>query len=493
MLGGCLGLWLAGAGCGAVSRPVLTSAPPEEPVVAAAPALPEPPPVPSVAALIQAELDTSAGGARAADGRLGLQAGAEVRALYRLAGAPAWTAADSLGGNAAAALALLARAPEHGLRPTDYGLPRLLALRDSLAPAAASAPDAAARARRLARFDVYLSDAVLAFMRDLRRGRLRPYTALVREKAGQHPAMALRAALVAGRVPQAMLAGQPANREYRQLQQALARWLARLGSPDSVARHQARYEQVALNLERWRWEPIGRDDEYLLINLPAFELQVVACDSVLRRFRVIVGKPETPTPTLSSRIKYFTLAPTWNVPYSIASQEMLPRLKEDPGFLNDNNLELYDGRNRRRNPWRIDWERVTEQTFVYNIRQSAAFDNALGSIVFRFPNAHSVYLHDTPYRRLFALPNRALSHGCIRLEHPRELAAYLLRREGRRDPLPSPAEAREADPQDVTFTRPMPVYIRYATCSAEKGRLRFLPDIYQRDEVLRQALFGTLP
>jgi murein L,D-transpeptidase YcbB/YkuD len=208
---------------------------------------------------------------------------------------------------------------------------------------------------------------------------------------------------------------------------------------------------------------------------------------------VIVGKPETPTPTLNSRIKFFTLAPQWNVPHSIASQEMLPRLKDDPGYLADNNLELYDGRNRLRNPWRIDWEPVTAQSFAYVIRQSSCCDNALGNIVFRFPNPYSVYLHDTHQRQLFARPARALSHGCIRLEHPRELAVFLLRREGRRDPLPNPAEAREAGPQDVHFNRPMPLYIRYATCAVDKGRLRFLPDIYQLDEPLRQALFGTLP
>lgn len=489
LLGGCLGLLLAGAGCRAVSPPVLV--PESGPVVEAPSAAPhKAPSAVSVAGLILTLLDTTAVGLRAADIRLSLRAGTEVRAFYQPAGAPVWTApADSLNASARAALVLLARAPEYGLRPDDYGLPRLLALRDSLAEPLLH------RAQQQARMEVYLSDAVLSFMRDLRRGRLRSQTPNAREKAagpaGQ-PVAVLRAGLATGRVTSAMLAGQPTNREYRQLQVALARWLARLGSPDSVARHQARFEKIALNLERWRSEPIP-EDEYLLINLPACELQLVVCDSVLRRFRVIVGKPETPTPTLNSRIKFFTLAPQWNVPHSIASQEMLPRLKDDPGYLADNNLELYDGRNRLRNPWRIDWEPVTAQSFAYVIRQSSCCDNALGNIVFRFPNPYSVYLHDTHQRQLFARPARALSHGCIRLEHPRELAVFLLRREGRRDPLPNPAEAREAGPQDVHFNRPMPLYIRYATCAVDKGRLRFLPDIYQLDEPLRQALFGTLP
>jgi murein L,D-transpeptidase YcbB/YkuD len=438
--------------------------------------------LPTVASLIQALLDTTRAGRRsAADSLRGLRAGVAVRAFYGPVAAAAWAPAppaDSLGDNAQAVLALLGRAYDYGLRPGDYDLDRLLSLRDSLdRPAPAKA-----RLQQLARLDVYLTDAVLAFGHDLGRGRLSPPATAA---AGRQ----LRTALAAGQVPQLLLAAQPANREYRQLQQALAQWLRRAGPPDSaVARQPLRFERLAINLERWRQQPIV-EPEYLLVNIPAFELQVVAHDTVKRRFRVIVGKPLTPTPTLSSRIRYFTLAPAWNVPYSIASQEMLPRLKDDPGFLNDNNLELYDGRHRRRNPWRIDWSQVTEQTFAYTIRQSAGGGNALGNVVFHFPNPNLVYLHDTPERYLFARPIRALSHGCIRLEHPRELATYLLQREGSPAVLPTAAEARQHPPQDVLLRQPLPIYIRYATATAENGRLRFLTDVYGHDQTLHEALY----
>ena len=483
----CLGLWWAGAGCRTVALPV--TLPVASPVAVAAPEAPiaVPPPVPrakhpTVAALIQALLDTARAGNRlAADSLRGLRAGMGVRAFYGPAAAAAWSGvapADSLSGNAQAVLAVLGRAYAYGLRPGDYGLAGLLALRDSLQRPA----QAASRSRQLARLDVCLTDAMLAFGHDLSRGQLSP-------PGNEAAASQLRAALAAGQVPQALLAAQPAHREYRQLQQALAQWLRRQGSFDSaVARQPGRFERLAINLERWRQMPIT-EPEYLLINIPAFELQVVVHDTVKRRFRVIVGKPGTPTPLLSSRVRYFTLAPNWNVPYSIASQEMLPRLKDDPGFLNDNNLELYDGRNRRRNPWRIDWSQVTEQTFKYSIRQSAGGDNALGNVVFHFPNPYLVYLHDTPERYLFASPLRALSHGCIRLEHPRELAAYLLLRDGNPAPLPTAAEARQRPPQDVLLRRPLPIYIRYATATAENGRLRFFQDIYGHDQVLWEALY----
>jgi murein L,D-transpeptidase YcbB/YkuD len=264
----------------------------------------------SADAIIRALLDTAtAGSTRRADERLGLQAGAEVRAFYGTACAPAWLATDSLSPNATAALALLTQAPAHGLRSADYGSERLRTLRDSLTQPG----EPALRARQRARFDVYLTDAALRFMRDIDRGRLHRYVASAREKAARpagQPVARLRAALGRHAVPAAMLAGQPANREYHQLQQALAQWLIVPFNPDSAAQHEARYEQLAVNLERWRWEALlAVDSEYVLVNLPACELLVVARDSVLRRHRVIVGRPQTPTPTLSSSIDHFTLAP----------------------------------------------------------------------------------------------------------------------------------------------------------------------------------------
>ncbi|GAB2865497.1 L,D-transpeptidase family protein [Hymenobacter ruber] len=449
-----------------------------------------PPPTESVAHYIQALLDTTAAGSlRAADESRGLQAGAAVRAFFGADYAPAWgITPDSL--NTRDALALLARAAEHGLSADDYRLNQLRALRDSVGRARHPA------AAQQARLEVYLSDAVLAFLRDLRRGRLRPYTASAGEKAAgpaAQPAPVLRAALASHNVPAALQASQPANREYRQLQQALAQWLAAPVLPDSAARRRAQYEQVALNLERWRWDDIP-EAEYILINLPAYELEVVARDSVQRRHRVVVGKPETPTPTLSSRLSYFTLAPDWHVPQSIATKEILPRLKKDPGYLYRNNYRLTDAQGRGRNPWHINWAKVTEENFNYTVRQSACCDNALGNIVFRFANPYSVYLHDTPARALFKSAGRALSHGCIRLQNPMQLAAYLLRREGRPVQLPTEDECAEMPrPRDVRLNRPLPLYVRYATCTAENGRLRFMADVYHRDESLRQALFGLRP
>ena len=416
--------------------------------------------------------------------------GTEVRAFYDSTYVVAWTLpAGGLTPDAHATLALLARAAEHGLRPADYNIAGLQALRDSLAQPA-QPPQ---RAGQCARLDVGLSQAALRFGSDLGRGRLHPYTPTAREKragAAGRPATALRAALLRHNVPAALLANAPTNREYRQLQQALARWLAQPAALDSAALRQRQYEQAAVNLERWRWEPLA-DSSYVLINVPAYELLVVARDSVVRRHRVVVGTPRTPTPTLSSRLTHFTLAPDWHVPRSIATKEMLPHLKRDAGYLARYNYALYDGRGRLVNPAGVNWARVSAQNFAYTIRQSAGCDNSLGNVVFRFANSHSVYVHDTPLRQYFVRPARALSHGCVRLENPVQLAAYLLRREGNTARLPSDEEcARQPRPRELRLRRPITIYIRYATCTAENGRLRFLPDIYGRDAVIRRGLFG---
>ena len=475
----CFGLVLVAGGCRTALRPVVPMpqvgalSPARLPAVSATS-----PVLSSVAALLQAALDTLSPAQRA-PANPGSRPVAAIRAFYKPA-APVWLVADSLNGAAQEVLRLLARAYAYGLQPADYGVAHLLELRDSLATPA----PAAARRPQLARFELSLTEAVLTFMHDLQHGRR------YRLPPPAGAAVRLRAALADSAWPAALLAGQPTNREYRQLQQALAQWLAQPpGPPDSVvACHRPRFERIALNLERWRAEPIA-EPEYLLVNIPAFELLVMGHDTVKRRHRVIVGKPGTPTPTLRSRIKYFTLAPVWNVPYSIASQEMLPRLQDDPSFLAESDLAVYDGRRQRRNPWRIAWSEVTESNFKYTIQQDAGPRNVLGNYVFHFPNPYLVYLHDTPERYLFAQANRALSHGCIRVERPRELAAWLLRREGNPTPLLPPAQARQSPPQDVLLRRPLPIFIRYATCTAENGRLRFFRDIYGQDQVLWEALY----
>ena len=253
-----------------------------------------------------------------------LAQGQQARAFYRRrAYAPAWCAATQPAARGRAALALLTRAEDYGLLPGRYHVGALHALTDSLAqPHAFARQDA-----QLARFDVLLTDGLLVFAVHLRRGQLRAFTPSPLEKAGGpfHPAAWLARAVAAPDFAAALLQCQPQQREYQQLQQALARWRRRPVGPDAGQRGR-RARQMALTLERWRWEAIP-DAEYVLVNLPGYQLEVVRRDRVLQTHRVVIGRPAHPTPTLSSRLTSFTVAPEWRVPRRTATGQILPYLQ----------------------------------------------------------------------------------------------------------------------------------------------------------------------
>jgi murein L,D-transpeptidase YcbB/YkuD len=205
----------------------------------------------------------------------------------------------------------------------------------------------------------------------------------------------------------------------------------------------------------------------------------------------VVGKTTTPTPELFSRVTFFQAAPAWHVPQSISANEMLYKLRRDPGSLTDRGFEMFTAAGKRINPYRVNWKQVQPETFTYQIRQLPSADNALGNVVFRFANPYAIYLHDTPTKTAFRASNRALSHGCIRVEKPLELARFLLQHDN-----PSRAADRAEDLQTslnrsetkgFNLQAPVPLMVRYLTCEADGYRLKVLPDIYGRDQLLTQA------
>ncbi|MBC8083400.1 MAG: L,D-transpeptidase family protein [Hymenobacter sp.] len=435
-------------------------------------------------------LDTAALGAVATYAHLGLRAGPAVQAFYEQRDfIPAWTRPDSGGWNRSAqqALKLLRAAPEFGLNPATYAWATLLTLPDSLRrPAAAGS---------LAGFELRLTDALLRYAVHLRYGRLHPRTlrpTALSEIQRREAVSRLAQALADSTLAPDFLRCQPATRPYQQLQQAWSKTLSAI--PDSLrlaTGNAADFRRVALNLERLRWDASLPDSgDYALVNIPAYQLQLIRDGRVAQTHRVVVGKADTPTPNLTSRIAVFVTAPEWRMPYSIAVNEILPELQDDPGFLADNNYRLFDYRNRPVNPWRVNWHRVTPKTFPYTIRQAAGRDNALGNIVFYFANQHAVYLHDTPARALFREPRRARSHGCIRVEKPLELAAFLLRREGQLAALPDMRRSITTHARcRYDLAQGLPIRIRYYTCEVVSNRLRYYSDVYCQDEALAAALF----
>ncbi|UYZ59708.1 L,D-transpeptidase scaffold domain-containing protein [Hymenobacter latericus] len=458
------------------------------PVALVLPALAPPAPAPPDTAL-QHRLRTQLTDSAAAHPHLG--AYAQVQAFYaRRNFAPAWHgAAGQAVPLADSATQLLTRAAAYGLDRRHYHFAALQALRDSLPQQAA--PNLGQQART----ELLLTDAMLQVLAHVQRGRMRataPPAPGGPEPTG--PVAGLQQALQEQGFATVLRQSQPANREYRQLQAALASWLsAQQQWEPAELWQQPQFSSAAFSLERWRQEPIS-DTAYVLINLPAYELQVISQGRVVATHRVVIGKPETPSPTLSSRIGYFTTAPDWYVPRSIATREILPRLQRNPGYLAEHNYALYSEQGAVLNPYSINWQQVSAARFPYLIRQSAGCDNALGNVVFRFANPYAVYLHDTPAREAFRAPERAFSHGCIRLEHPMQFAAYLLQREGRSSAqLPSEAEcARQPRPRHYHLRKPLPIHIRYATGAAEGGELRTYADVYGRDARLAR-LWATRP
>ena len=422
--------------------------------------------------------------------------GPSCRAFYRRRNyAPAWHDAVQPTPSGQAAVALLVRAGDFGPQPRHYHTPALQFLIDSL-----TRPQRPERhAAQLARFEVLLTDGLLAFAMHLRRGRLHAFTPSPLEKAGVPfaPAAWLARALAAPDFIVAFLRCQPQQREYQQLQQALERWRRQ---PVTDAKWQRRRaQQLAVTLERWRWAAIP-DAEYVLVNLPAYQLQVVRHGRVLQTHRLVIGRPASPTPTLSSRLTSFTIAPEWRVPRRIATGQLLPYLRanaeahSEQDFLANNNYRLFDARGRELRGADVDWSAVTAQNFAYTIRQSPGCGNLLGNVIFPFANPYGVYLNDGPDPRRFERPYRALGHSCLQVQSPMRLARYLLGPDAARAALPTEAQC-EAAPKSRSFflKRPVPLHVRYATCAVVAGRLRFYADVYGRDEAVRRQLFGRGP
>ncbi|MFC6223140.1 L,D-transpeptidase family protein [Hymenobacter artigasi] len=406
----------------------------------------------------------------------------------------AWCADAGAGPKGRAALALLTQASDYGLTPAVYHVPLLKALADSLAQPAGTAGQVA----RQARFDVLLTDGVVLFARHLRRGQLHAFTPSPLEKAGApfEPAAWVARALAAPGFAAALLRCQPPQREYRELQKALARWRRQPATGNDAPAHRRRSQQMALTLERWRWEAIP-GSEYLLVNLPAYQLEVVRKGRVQLSQRIMIGRPDRPTPTLNSRVTSFTIAPEWNVPHDVAVRHILPYLKAnaryapEQDFLANNNYRLFDAQGKAVNPATVNWQRVTVTNFPYTIRQSPGCGNLLGNIIFRFPNPYGLYLSDAPEPGQFAHAYRALEEGCMKLARPMHLAAYLLGPDSTSAALPTEAQCTaNPQPRTIFLKRPLPLHVRYATCAVVAGRLRFYPDVYGLDATLRRQLLA---
>jgi murein L,D-transpeptidase YcbB/YkuD len=450
--------------------------------------------------------------------------------------APLWIRDGRLTGRAKATIVRLKNAGAEGLDPADYPVPEFGNLDGADAIAAA---------------DIKLTDSVITFARHLAVGRIAPRRVSAEVEYGNHvpdPADVLKRISTANDIDAAFDSYDPPDAGFHALKRKLAELRrqpadgddgtpelripdgpiikpgasdprvpvlrARLGlraSPDTTydralynavralqGRHGARpdgiigpqvialvngpkpvsksqmIDKVLANMERWRWLPRDLGNTYVMVNVPDFSLKVVDDGRVVWRTKIVVGKPQTPTPLVSAPMDHIIVNPSWYVPQSIIENELLPAYETDPHIFERMGLEVKRGPDGH-----------------INVVQPPGVANALGRIKFAFPNKFQVYLHDTPEKRLFSYPQRAFSHGCMRVENPTKFGEVMLSL-AMQEPMPNAQQLSAMFGQpERTFRlqkRPM-VHLTYQTAFVDdEGKLQLRDDLYGFDERIHAIL-----
>ena len=435
-----------------------------------------------------------------------------LRRFYALRNyAPLWLDGEGVSRGAPAAAKTIRAAAEEGLPASDYPLP----------PEPGSQ---ASRHDRLA-YELALTQAVLRYAHDMRLGRVRPervYQDASFRREAYDPVDDLFAAAERDEIDTFLRDLEPPG-DYGRLKQALAFYRAaaakggwpqveKNGPPQNLAARLAaenfmaagdadvasglsayqqasglqptgkldedtramlnisadsRAGQIAANMERLRWLPLNLGDRYILVNVASAGLALMDGQQAALTSKVVVGAPDKPTPLLATDAVAVTINPEWHVPDSIAQKEIQPKLDRDPDYLSKKNMREEDG----------------------HIIQAAGPDNALGTLKVEMPNLFDVYLHDTPGKSAFLSADRAQSHGCVRVEQIRQLAALLLGK----TPDEIDALVQEGKTMRLPVKPQVPVYFLYQTAvAAPDGRVSFRQDVYGRDDPLIAALQAPL-
>jgi L,D-transpeptidase YcbB len=238
--------------------------------------------------------------------------------------------------------------------------------------------------------------------------------------------------------------------------------------------------KLAINYIRWLSE-IKQSGKIALLNIPSAQLLVYDRGSLTIESKIIAGKPSTPTSTLTSTIKEVIIYPYWNIPYSIATKEILPRVKRSLGYLGRNNYQVLNKQGKIVDPYTINWYSLSTSHFPYLIRQATGCDNALGIIKFNFYNPFSIYLHDTPSKSLFLMKRRFFSHGCMRVEKPVEFARFLLKEKASLVETLMSQCLKDQSPLNLQLEEPLSIMVFYSTAwYDEQGQIKFYEDIYNK-------------
>jgi murein L,D-transpeptidase YcbB/YkuD len=406
---------------------------------------------------------------------------------------PIWVSATGANPRARDAIGFLRNVAADGLDPADYPIPEFGADEEKLAEA-----------------ELALSAAVVRFARHASTGRVafsRVSGSIYFEQRGPEADEILNKVSSGDSTVAALEAFHPQAAEYKALKKQLAvlrapvpdaqpkpaaqekgdgpkaaanaprtkKARAKRAETNSAQTHQTKIDSVIANMERWRWMPHDLGVNYVMVNIPNYTLAVRHDGQEVWSTRIVVGKPgEQATPLISETMKSITVNPTWNVPPSIIRNEYLPALSRDPNALARKGLKM--GRN---------------SDGSIRVFQPPGERNALGRIRFNFPNRFLVYHHDTPNKNLFAKPERAFSHGCMRVQNPEQYAEVLLRLSQPEDNFTS-ARVRSYfgdKERNISLKRPLQVHLSYQTAFVDAaGKLQTRRDIYGLDAEITRIL-----
>ena len=363
---------------------------------------------------------------------------------------------------------LLRSARADGLDPDLY---RPRNLDRAVRAARSDKPDDIARADRM------LSQAFVAYVRDLKRtpnvemiwvdAQLRP--------SAQSPRRLLDSADAAPSLETYLAEMQWMNPIYVGLRQALA---------NGADNNRMERDLLRLNLERARALPaaIGK---YVIVNATAAQLTMYEDGQIVDSMRVVVGRPVHSTPMMAAQIRFTSLNPYWNVPADLAAERIAPNVvKSGNAYLKANGYQLlssWDANAKVISPDTVDWAAVAAGRIEVRLRQLPGPTNSMGKMKFMFPNAQGIYLHDTPQKELLGEASRMFSGGCVRLEDAPRLAKWLYGGEA-----PTTKSARPE--QRVDLPKPVPVFLTYLTAMPSGGDVAYLPDVYNRDRAALAAL-----
>jgi murein L,D-transpeptidase YcbB/YkuD len=301
---------------------------------------------------------------------------------------------------------------------------------------------------------------------------------------------------------------QPKDSSYKKFQEALRSNFVYPGfSPQDTKKI------IELNMERLRWKNKPSSQRYVWVNIPDFSLKYVENGKTNLTMKVCVGKgPEQEpgqtdydesegavrphnheTPQLNSEIYNVQVNPVWNIPTSIAKNEIYDKVVQDRYFLANSNINVYTKNGKQVDADDIDWSDISKDNIPYEFKQAPGEGNALGKIKFQFLNSSSVYLHDTPAQAPFSNPMRAVSHGCVRLEKPMDFAHALFGDGEQYNLINKEIAENVPTSRDIPLPEKVPIYIDYMTCFVDdNGQIQIRPDIYFLDDILYQRVKRAL-